>query len=154
MYTENLNQDFMLSEKATAHGQDYQRICHRWKERNFIQVSSRKHCCHGGWHWSPYFIVLLYRNEHWRIIFSVWAKGKFNKATSGLGVEPRPHWWEACALTTLPSHHPGAGVNEKPKDKWWFDKRTWNDWKTTSDLAALYDSVCRDESCDAIAHRC
>jgi len=36
MYTENLKQDFMLSEKATAHGQDYQRICHGGKERNFI----------------------------------------------------------------------------------------------------------------------
>ena len=22
-----------------------------------------------------------------------------------------------------------AGVNEKPKDKWWFDERTWNGWK-------------------------
>ena len=37
----------MLPEKATAHGQDYQRICHGGKERNFIQVSSRKHCAHG-----------------------------------------------------------------------------------------------------------
>ena len=73
--------------------------------------------------------------------------------TSGLGIEPGPHWSEASALTTVPSLHPGAGVNEKPKDKWWFDERTWNDWKTTSDLAALYASMCRDELYDARAHR-
>ena len=42
-----------------------------------------KHCSRGGWHWSPYFIVLLYRNKCWRIIFSAWAKGKFHKTTSG-----------------------------------------------------------------------
>ena len=44
-------------------------------------VGRAKHCSRGGRHWSPYFIVLLYRNKCWRIIFSAWAKGKFNKTT-------------------------------------------------------------------------
>ena len=26
--------------------------------------------------------------------------------TQGLGIEPRPHWWEASALTTVPSLFP------------------------------------------------
>ena len=26
--------------------------------------------------------------------------------TLDLGIEPGPHWWEACALTTLPPLHP------------------------------------------------
>ena len=26
--------------------------------------------------------------------------------TSGLGIEPRPHWWEASALSTAPSALP------------------------------------------------
>ena len=26
--------------------------------------------------------------------------------TLGLGIEPRPQWWEASALTTMPSLHP------------------------------------------------
>ena len=40
-----------------------------------------EHCSRGGRHWSPYFTVLLLRNERWRIIFSAKAKGKFNKTT-------------------------------------------------------------------------
>ena len=26
--------------------------------------------------------------------------------TPSLGIEPRPHWWEVSALTTVPSLHP------------------------------------------------
>jgi len=47
-----------------------------------------------------------------------------------------------------------AGVNGKPKDKWWCDERTWNDLKIASDLAAVCAGVCRDESCHAGAHEC
>ena len=32
--------------------------------------------------------------------------------TPNLGIEPRPHWWEASALTTAPSLHPNDADND------------------------------------------
>ena len=45
---------------------------------------------------------------------------------------------------TIDKSCPGAGVNEELKDKWWLDQRTRKDWKTETDLAALYASMCSD----------
>ena len=34
--------------------------------------------------------------------------------TPSLGIEPRPHWWKASALTTAPSLHPNSLDEESP----------------------------------------
>ena len=44
-----------------------------WSSNSSDSCGKRKkgeHCSRGGRHWSPYFTVLLHRNERWRIIFS------------------------------------------------------------------------------------
>ena len=44
-----------------------------WSSNSSDSCEKRKkgeHCSRGGRHWSPYFTVLLHRNERWRIIFS------------------------------------------------------------------------------------
>ena len=46
-----------------------------------------------------------------------------------LGIEPRPHWWEASALTTVPSLHPGRlkinnDNNNNHKTKLFFSLQT------------------------------
>ena len=48
--------------------------------------------------------------------------------TPDLGIEPGPHWWEASALTTAPSLHPGRywldkRLFSKEWRSWWIDKR-------------------------------
>ena len=43
---------------------------------------------------------------------------KLNRHTTpDLGIEPRPHWWEASALTTAPSLHPKENANKFSYDK-------------------------------------
>ena len=45
------------------------------------------------------------------------------ESTRSLGIEPRPHWWEASALTTAPSLHPYVHV-------WWrFAQNTLSEAK-------------------------
>ena len=34
----------------------------------------------------------------------------YQHMTPSLGIEPRPHWWEASALTTAPALHPNVRI--------------------------------------------
>lgn len=83
-----------------------------------------KHCSLGGRHWSPCFIVLLHRNERWRIIFSAWAKGIFNKTTCLEHESSEGEAWCMCnniffihailgCDTTSRLHGIGKGTSEK-----------------------------------------
>ena len=43
------------------------------------------------------------------------AANSTHKIASSPGFEPRPHWWEASALTTAPSNAPLYGYHETQK---------------------------------------
>ena len=68
--------------------------------------------------------------------------------TPDLGIEPGPHWWEASALTTVPSLHPievkiivleNDPVNIRPFEAFYMrkNKRTLNSRKECIEFAAL-----------------